>query len=177
MTLLHRLLTLSDRAQRSRPLWLLLAASALLLLSLALYLQYVIGIAPCVLCIYQRVALGGGVLAALIALLQPHCGWLRGGALLLWIYSAWRGLQVAWLQQAGTTWLMCPFKPQFPEWLPLDHWLPWLFQATGECHLAISTRLYLTLPQWLLLIFTLYLLLGLGLIITPIGLRVLQSPK
>jgi disulfide bond formation protein DsbB len=181
MSLLYCLLTVSDRAQRSRPFWLLLAGSALLLLSSALYLQYVTGIAPCVLCIYQRVALCGSVLAALIALLQPRCGWLRGSALLLWSYSAWRGLQVAWLQtqlqHGGAPWLICPFKPQFPEWLPLDRWLPWLFQATGECHLTIPTLLHLSLPQWLLLIFTLYLLLGLWLITVPLGVMAIQSPK
>lgn len=177
----YRLLNWGARAGRSRPFWRLLAASALLLLSSALYLQYAIGIAPCVFCIYQRVALCGSVLAALIALLQPRFGWLRGSALLLWSYSAWRGLQVAWLQsqlqRGGAPWLICPFKPQFPEWLPLDHWLPWLFEATGECHLSIPTLLYLTIPQWLLLIFTFYLLLGLWLITAPLGLRALQSTK
>ncbi len=56
----------------SRWPWFLVAAIALVLESIALYFQYGMGLEPCIMCIYQRVAVFGIVLSALPALVNPH---------------------------------------------------------------------------------------------------------
>ncbi|MBV2095670.1 MAG: disulfide bond formation protein B, partial [Candidatus Thiodiazotropha sp. (ex Codakia orbicularis)] len=53
--------------QRRLP-WLLLASSALILEGAALYFQYGLELDPCVLCIYQRAAVLGIFLSALIGM-------------------------------------------------------------------------------------------------------------
>ncbi|MEW9823635.1 MAG: disulfide bond formation protein B, partial [Candidatus Symbiodolus clandestinus] len=150
-----------------RRFWWMIALPPGLLLVIALYLQYAQGLLPCVLCIYQRLALCGCGLAALLASLQPGNPWLRKGALLLCGYSAWNGLRIAWqqrqLQQGEFPWLTCPLVPQFPDWFRLDQWLPQLFQAQGSCHQPAIHWLSFSFPVWLHLIFAGYFLLALGL--------------
>ena len=80
---------------RQRAAWLLLAASALAFELCGLFFQHVMGLAPCVMCVYERLAFVGIFVAALIALVAPEKPWLRWPAMLLWTYSAFRGLQLS----------------------------------------------------------------------------------
>ena len=66
--MLHFFKTLS--VQRSG--WLLLLISALALEGTALYFQYGMGLQPCVMCIYERVALFGIAFAGIIGLIAPR---------------------------------------------------------------------------------------------------------
>ncbi len=66
--MLHFFKTLS--IQRSG--WLLLLISALALEGSALYFQYGMDLQPCVMCIYERVALFGIAFAGLIGLIAPR---------------------------------------------------------------------------------------------------------
>jgi len=51
--------------------WFLLALSSLALESTALYFQYGMGLQPCVLCVYERLAIIGLFIAGIIGLLAP----------------------------------------------------------------------------------------------------------
>ncbi len=42
---------------------------------------------------------------------------------------------------------------RFPEWLPLDKWVPQVFVASGDCAERQWDFLGLEMPQWLLGIF------------------------
>ena len=86
-----------------RLAWGLLAASALLLELCALFFQHVLGLHPCVMCIYERIALLGVLSAGLLGMVAPQRWYLRWSALLLWGYSAFRGLQLALQPHAITT--------------------------------------------------------------------------
>ncbi len=44
----------------------------------------------------------------------------------------------------------------FPEWLPLDKWVPQVFVASGDCAERQWDFLGLEMPQWLLGIFIAY---------------------
>ncbi|PVV22694.1 MAG: disulfide bond formation protein B, partial [gamma proteobacterium symbiont of Ctena orbiculata] len=57
---------------QTRLPWLLLAISALLLEAAALYFQYGLELDPCVLCIYQRAAVMGIFISALIGMSAPR---------------------------------------------------------------------------------------------------------
>ena len=82
---------------------------------------------PCVLCIYERCALFGVLGAALIGAIAPKTP-LRYVAMVIWLYSAFRGVQLTYehtmLQLYPSPFATCDFMVRFPEWLPLDKWVP-----------------------------------------------------
>ncbi|PHM24162.1 disulfide bond formation protein DsbB [Xenorhabdus ehlersii] len=152
-----------NQSSQGRGAWLLMALTALILEATALYFQHVMQLQPCVMCIYERVALFGILGAALLGVIAPKTP-LRWLAILLWIYSAWQGLQLAWdhtmMQLYPSPFNTCEFFVQFPSWLPLNDWLPSVFQAVGDCSMKQWKFLTLDMPQWLIGIFAAYLLLS-----------------
>lgn len=152
-----------NRCSRGRGAWLLLALSALIFELIALYFQYGMGLKPCVLCIYQRTAVLGVLAAGLVGAIAPATP-LRYPAIVLWLYSAWRGLELAIehtnIQLHPSPFITCDFFARFPAWLPLDKWLPAMFTATGDCAQRQWSFLNLEMPQWMIVIFGVYLLIG-----------------
>lgn len=126
----------------------------------ALYFQHVMELAPCVMCIYERVALFGIGLAAIVALLAPRFILFRVTGLLLGIYSAVRGFLLAMqhtdYQQNPAPWNQCPITVSFPSSFPLNKWLPSVFQPTGACDKIQWQFLSLSMPQWLMIIFAFF---------------------
>ncbi|MCG8707670.1 disulfide bond formation protein DsbB [Brenneria sp. 4F2] len=157
------MLRLLNRCSRGRGAWLLMALTALILELVALYFQHVMLLKPCVLCIYQRCALFGVMGAGLLGAIAP-AGLLRYPAIALWIYSAFEGLRLAWehtnIQLHPSPFTTCDFFVSFPSWLPLEKWLPAVFNATGDCSVRQWHFLSLEMPQWLVGIFAAYLLVA-----------------
>lgn len=147
-----------------RGAWLLLALTAVLFEVIALWFQHIMLLKPCVLCIYQRCAMLGIVGAGLLGVIAPKTP-LRYAALLVWLYSAWKGLQLAWqhtaLQLHPSPFATCDFATRYPDWLPLNDWLPSFFSATGDCAVKQWSFLTLEMPQWLIVIFAAYLTVAL----------------
>ncbi len=145
----------------SRVAWWLLAASALALEVAALWFQYMMELDPCVMCIYERVALIGIALAGLVGCVYPAWLLVRLLGYLGWGVSAGWGLMIAiehvGIQLDETAALSCEFAPDFPAWARLDEWLPALFLPTGYCDDIQWQWLSLTMVQWVLLIFVAYL--------------------
>lgn len=137
--------------------WMVLLTTALLPILLALLFQHSMNVLPCVYCIYQRVALSGIVLCALLVLCAPTCRFLRGLGILLWLYSGVEGLSVAWEQTQRylhpLRFYGCDFKVRFPTWLPLDKWFPGVFQADAACSAVNWSWFGLNLPQWMVVLF------------------------
>ncbi len=146
----------------NRTAWAILFGSTLFLELCAMFFQYVMGLQPCVLCIYQRVAVLGIMAGSAIGFVNPRNIILRWSGLLLWAYSSVRGLQLALqhtdLQLHPTPFNTCDLFITFPQWLPLNHWMPWFFNATGECSDIQWQFLSWTMPQWLIVAFGLYTL-------------------
>lgn len=161
MALENTMLPFIKKISRQRPAWGLLAASVFAFELTGLFFQYVMGLQPCVMCVYERLAFIGILVAALIGLVAPQYKWLRWPAMLLWLYSSVRGLQLSLrhvdYQTNPSPFNTCPLFPDFPSWLPLDHWFPFLFHPTGDC--AVKQWEFLTweMPQWLVLIFSCYI--------------------
>ncbi|MCV2885107.1 disulfide bond formation protein DsbB [Aestuariibacter sp. AA17] len=151
--------TLAHLADK-KSAWLLLFASALALILTALYFQYGMGLEPCIKCIYQRTATFGICLSALLPLLYQH-GLTRTLAFIGWGISAIWGLLIAIehveIQTAANPFFAsCEFVPNFPEFLALHEWLPGLFAATGDCGNIDWAFLGLSMPMWMIVIFSLY---------------------
>lgn len=137
----------------------LLALVALLAMLVALYLQHYQGLEPCPLCVFQRVAvIGVGVVAVIAAVHGPQAWGQRvyAGVMAL---SALAGVVVA----GRHVWLQHLPADQVPSCGPgLDFWiaaLPWqqvvqqVFQGSGECAKVDWTLLGLSLPMWTLMLF------------------------
>ncbi len=143
--------------------WLLLALSALVLEGSALYFQYGLELDPCVLCIYQRAAVMGIFISALIGLSAPrssiarsigYIGWALAAGWCLYLALELSGLQLGIFQPS----LSCDVNAKFPAWLKLDQWLPAMFQPTGFCGDIQWQFLGLSMPMWMILIMGLQLL-------------------
>ncbi|QGM81227.1 disulfide bond formation protein DsbB [Otariodibacter oris] len=146
-----------------RGAWALLFASSLILELTALYFQHGMGLDPCVMCIYERVALLGVLISSLIAIIAPKFATLRWIALAIGLFSATKGLLLAIqhtdYQLNPAPWNQCSPFVEFPETLPLDKWFPAIFEPNGDCS-AINWQLFgLSMPQWLIVVFSIYLII------------------
>lgn len=143
--------------------WLLLAASALALELCALYFQHVMGLAPCVMCIYERIPVIGIFIAGLIGASAPQNLFIRLTAFLCWIVSSVWGLLLAIehtdYQMNPSPFATCDFFPNFPTWAPLHQWMPWFFNPTGDCTDIVWQFLGYSMPQWLIVSFAIYTLI------------------
>ncbi|AIX73593.1 MAG: disulfide bond formation protein DsbB [Mixta calida] len=152
------------QCSRGRGAWLLMALTAFALEMVALWFQHVMMLKPCVMCIYERCALFGVMGAGLAGAVAPKTP-LRYAALAIWIYSAWEGLRLSYrhtmIQLHPNPFVTCDFAARFPDWLPLDKWLPAVFVATGDCSERVWSFLTLSMPQWLMVIFAAYLIVAL----------------
>ncbi|WP_314721714.1 disulfide bond formation protein DsbB [Haemophilus pittmaniae] len=146
-----------------RSAWLLLFFSAAALEGTALYFQYGMGLQPCVLCVYERLAMVGLMVAGLLGMLAPSSPFFRLLALAVGLFSAIKGLLVSVrhldLQMNPAPWKQCEFIPNFPETMPFHQWFPAIFNPTGSCDNSQWSLFGITMVQWLVFIFAVYALL------------------
>ncbi len=140
--------------------WALLFGSALILELVALYFQYGMDLKPCIMCIYQRTAVFGVLFAALLPLLKNNII-TRTIAYIGWGISAIWGMLIAIehvdIQTASNPFFVsCEIVPNFPAFLPLHTMLPNIFAATGDCGNIDWEFLGMSMPQWMIVVFTLY---------------------
>lgn len=154
----------------SRSAWLLLILSCAALEGAALYFQHGMGLQPCVMCIYERLALLAILFAGLIGSISPTFFFTRWLALGLGLFGAVKGLMLALkhtdYQLNPAPWNTCSPFLDFPQTLPLDKWFPALFAAGGDCGKISWAFLGLIMPQWLIVVFAIYLVLFILLILS-----------
>lgn len=146
---------------KTRTPWVIVSVSAFILLLAALYFQHVLGHAPCVKCIYQRSAVVAIFFATLLPVLYPHFI-IRAVGLILWGSAAiWGLIQAnAHLEVIFPKSFFvppCPFYPEFPSFMPLHEWLPMVFDAPGSCDTNDWQFLSMGMPEWMQIIFSLYI--------------------
>lgn len=147
----------------SRSAWLLLTASCATLEVTALYFQHGMGLNPCVMCIYERLALFAILFAGIIGMIAPRKALIRWFALGLGLFGSIKGLLLAIkhtdYQLNPAPWNQCSPFLDFPQTLPLNEWFPYLFEATGDCSKITWKLLELSMPQWLIAIFAVYVVI------------------
>ncbi len=148
--------------------WFNLGAFAVcaLLLGYAYYAQFYLGLEPCPLCVFQRIALIA--LAAMFALAGIHNPGRAGARVyaLLIAAVALTGAAIA----ARHVWLQSLPQDQVPacgpdleymlELLPLTEVIRKVFTGSGECAEIDWTFLGLAMPAWVLLCFVVLGMLG-----------------
>ncbi|WP_176582456.1 disulfide bond formation protein DsbB [Salinimonas sediminis] len=151
---------LISRQAEKKSAWALLFISALALEVAALYFQYGLGLQPCIMCIYQRTAMYGIVLAGLLVMvvnnsftrLLGFAGWA--------IAAGWGGLiafeHVEILQASNPFFASCEIVPNFPSFMPLHEWLPAIFAAKGDCMEDGWRFMSMGMAQWMIVIFGAY---------------------
>ena len=149
------LLNLMDAAPRR--VLLALCASSLAMLGFGLYLQHVVGLNPCPMCIVQRYALLLVALIAGLTAISAKNGSHITGVLLV-VLSAIGGAFVA----ARQSWLQW-YPPEVAscgrdlygmiENFPLQRAIPMIFRGSGDCAAVDWTFLGGSLANWSFVVF------------------------
>lgn len=142
-------------AASARTLYAAIAVISFALIGIALALQHAVGLAPCPLCIFQRMAyFAVGIFAAFAAALAPRPSARVLGVLVL--VSALAGAGIAgrhvWLQMNPESLACGPGLQIMLENFPLTDVLPKVFRGSGDCADA-WTLIGLTIAEWSLLWF------------------------
>lgn len=153
----------------ARRIFALLSVVCLGLLAFGLYLQHVVGLVPCPMCIVQRYAL---VLIALIAglmAISSKKGIHVGGAVLLLVtagFGAYVAARQSWLQWYPPEVVSCgrDFYGMI-ETFPLQRVIPMIFKGGGDCSKVDWTFLGGSIANWSFLCFSGIAVLALALIL------------
>jgi disulfide bond formation protein DsbB len=156
-----------------RRVWLGVVLVCLGLLSFGMYLQHVVGLEPCPMCIVQRYAM---VLMALVALIgafvSARVGTLMvGGSLVLLAEGgAYVAARQSWLQWNPPEAVSCgrDFYGMI-ETFPLKQAIPMIFKGSGDCSKVDWTFLGGSIANWS---FVVFLVMGAVALVTT--LRVLR---
>ncbi len=148
---------------RPRFIYLAIFLACAGLMGFGLYLQHVEHLEPCPLCIFQRYAFVATGLVALIAAIH------RPGKMGIWIYSMLAALSAGigaviagrqtWLQHNPPNALDCgPDLAYMLDSLPLAQVLPKVFKGEGDCAKVVWKFLGLSIPEWALVWFVLFII-------------------
>jgi disulfide bond formation protein DsbB len=139
------------------------------MLAFGLYLQHVVGLEPCPMCIVQRYALMlVAVTAGVTALFRSRGAWLTGSGLGL-LFAGFGGFTAA--RQSFLQW----FPPEtvscgrdfygMIETFPLKRALPMIFKGSGDCSKVDWTFLGLSIANWSFVAFLGFVIVFLVLIV------------
>ena len=163
------------RAITPHRLLALIAVSGIGMLAFGLYLQHVVGLNPCPMCIVQRYALIGVVVLGLIG--WRLRGWgLKASGLLLVLVSGFGGFTAArqsWLQWYPPEIVTCgrDFYGMV-ENFPINRAIPMIFKGSGDCTKIDWTFLGGSIANWSFLAFVFFTLAGLW-----VAYKALRSPS
>ena len=146
--------------------WLaLIALSCLLMLAFGLYLQHVVGLNPCPMCIVQRYALIGVMVIALLGVFLRKRGAVASSAALLALasgFGAFTAARQSWLQWYPPEVVNCgrDFYGMV-ENFPLNRAIPMIFKGSGDCSKIDWTFLGGSIANWSFVAFCVFAAAGL----------------
>jgi len=137
---------------RPRRVWLLVALGCIGLLAFGLYLQHVVGLEPCPMCIVQRYVMVLIALCALVGACMPsrRAAGATGGVLtLLAVGGAYVAARHSWLQWYPPEVVSCgrDFYGMI-ETFPLKRAIPMIFKGGGDCSQVDWTFLGGSIANW-----------------------------
>ena len=142
----------------------LVSVACVVMLAFGLYLQHIVGLEPCPMCIVQRYAL---VLVALVsgvtAFARGRGALIAGSALMLLIsgFGAFVAARQSWLQWYPPEVASCgrDFYGMI-ETFPLKRAIPMIFKGSGDCTKIDWTFLGLSIANWSFLCFAGIVVIG-----------------
>jgi disulfide bond formation protein DsbB len=146
----------------------LIALACVVLLAFGLYLQHVVGLEPCPMCIVQRYAMVlVAAIAALMAFMKSRIAWVGGGVLVLLFsgFGAFVAARQSWLQWNPPEVASCgrDFYGMI-ETFPLKRAIPMIFKGGGDCTKVDWTFLGGSIANWSFVWFVFFALVALVLI-------------
>ena len=152
-----------------RRLLALTAATCVALLAFGLYLQHVVGLEPCPMCIVQRYALALVAIVAAVSALSARRNFLITGASLLVMLSGFGAFVAA--RQSFLQW----YPPEISscgrdfygmiETFPLKRAIPMIFKGSGDCSAIDWTFLGGSIANWSFVCFVLIAVMALTLVV------------
>jgi len=157
----------------------LASAIGVAMLAFGLYLQHVVGLDPCPMCIVQRYALLLVVLLAGLAALSGNRGVLIAGSVLMLGaagFGAFVAARQSWLQWYPPEVVSCgrDFYGMI-ETFPLQRAIPMIFKGSGDCTKIDWTFLGGSLANWSFVAFSFFALVALVLILRLARRRYLRA--
>ena len=151
-------------AQHPRRWLLLLALVCVGMFGYGLYLQHVVGLQPCPMCVVQRYALLGVMLLALLTAALPQRGVHLAGLVAIVLmagFGAFTAARQSWLQWYPPEAVSCgrDFYGMI-ESFPLGRAIPMIFRGSGDCTKVDWTFLGGSIANWSFLCF-----MGFGLVL------------
>lgn len=148
----------------------LVCAACVAMLAFGMYLQHVVGLEPCPMCVVQRYALIGVALSAGLAALSRGPGLRRTGAGLALLFSvggAYTAAQQSWLQWYPPEVVTCGRDIYgMIETFPLQRALPMIFRGGGDCSKVDWSFLGLSIANWSFVCFAVFAVALLALIVS-----------
>lgn len=131
------------------------------LIGFAMYLQHVLDLEPCPMCILQRYAFIGVGIIALVAALHAPRDWGRWvySALLILVAGLGAGVAArhAWLEHHPPQIFDCGADLGYMvDAFPLAEALPMIFRGTGDCTEVLWRFLGLSIAEWALIWFSIF---------------------
>lgn len=144
-----------------KPLLLLTALACIAMLGVGLYLQLVLEMLPCPLCILQRYAFAATALVCLVTVALPAAVTRIGAALACLASLTGAGIAIRHLWVKAHPSVSCGIDPLETSLnkIFIADWFPALFRADGLCTTEYDPILGLSIPQWALVWFAIFALL------------------
>ena len=142
----------------AKPVVFLVALICLALLAVGLYMQLVLDMLPCPLCILQRYAFALTALLCLLTIVLP-INYLRAGAAaasLASITGAGIAIRHLWVKAHPTISCGIDALEVALNKIVFTNWLPTLFQADGLCTTEYEPIFGLSIPAWALIWFAIF---------------------
>jgi disulfide bond formation protein DsbB len=158
---------LAPLANHPRRILGLIAIACVAMLAFGLYLQHVVGLEPCPMCIVQRYVLVAVALVAGISAAFKRRFWLYGGVIkmgALSVFGAFVAARQSWLQWNPPEVMSCgrDFFGMI-EAFPLRRAIPMIFRGSGDCSVIDWTFLGLSIANWSFLCFSAIALMAVAL--------------
>jgi protein dithiol:quinone oxidoreductase len=150
-----------------RRVFALVALACVGMLVFGLYLQHVVGLNPCPMCIVQRYALIGVALIAVVGSRLSQPLWQAVFAVLMTLkagFGAFTAARQSWLQWYPPEVVSCgrDFYGMV-ENFPLQRAIPMIFKGSGDCTKVDWTFLGGSIANWSFVAFAAFALTGLAL--------------
>lgn len=143
-----------------KTIFLALSLSCITLNAIALVFQYGFGMEPCIMCIYQRIVLA--ILTPIFILCafikQPSAIFIGAFTSLCLVgYGMKVAFEHAYNQFNSNPFASCAFRPEIYNLIPLDKFIPSIFEVRGACDQINWVFLNMTMPMWLFVSYSIML--------------------
>lgn len=154
--------------QAPRRVLALVSAACVAMLAFGMYLQHVVGLEPCPMCIVQRYALIAVAVFTALGSLRSSRGWWMGwagAALLAAGFGAFVAARQSWLQWYPPEIVTCgrDFYGMIENY-PISRAVPMIFRGSGDCTKIDWTFLGGSIANWSFVGFVVFGLLMLALL-------------